>query len=74
MESNPRELRRGIVSLELGSLRTPAVSNELYQTGLDFLKSYRALCVLSVRMRRHEWLLKPKFHVVWQQRSLACLN
>ena len=31
MESNPRELRRGIVSLELGSLRTPAVSNELYQ-------------------------------------------
>lgn len=51
----------------LAQLRDQVVANAIYDEGLEFLKAYGALCRLSLRLKRHEFLMKPKYHVTWCQ-------
>ena len=51
-------------------LRDQATANALHDQGMVFLKSFGALGRISVALSRHEFLMKPKFHVPSQKNQI----
>ena len=44
------------------SLRSRQVADQVYAEGMTFLQTFGGLCTLSVRLGRHEFIMKPKYH------------
>ena len=53
-----------IISISM-QIRSVEVAKTMHDEGRGFLRSYMALTMISVRLKKHEFPLKPKYHATY---------
>ncbi|CAK9032252.1 unnamed protein product [Durusdinium trenchii] len=61
-----RRMARFLCGLErAGRYLTPEESESIFEDGYAFLKHYKCLTLMSLRLGMQEWFMKPKCHALW---------